>query len=103
MRPNDFTTIIDRKRYDTASATLLSGDDYWDGHNFERSGRNTFLYRTPKGSYFFYSMSQWQGEDYETIEPCTRDEAIEFYENCRDDDQCVKYADAFPGVVVVDA
>ncbi len=100
--PVNFETIIDRKRYSTASATLLAGDDYWDGHNFERSGRNCFLYRTPKGNYFFVNLSQWQGEA-DTIEPCTRDEAIEFFENCRPDDQRESFADAFPGVEVLDA
>ena len=39
--------IIDRKQYDTETATKLADDRYWDGNNWERSGRNEFLYRTP--------------------------------------------------------
>ena len=44
--PSKFVRIIDRKRYDVSKATLLAHDTYWDGHNHERQGRNTFLYRT---------------------------------------------------------
>lgn len=101
--PVKLSRIVDRKKYAVSTATLLCGDDYWDGHNFERHGRNCFLYRTPNNNYFFVNMSQWQGEDYQVIEPCTRDEAIEFYDSCRDDDQRVTFADAFPGVEVLDA
>lgn len=36
--PDKFTRIIDRKRYSVETATLLAGDDYWDGHNYERHG-----------------------------------------------------------------
>ena len=45
--PSKFVHIIDRKRYDVSKATLLADNNYWDGHNHERQGRNTFLYRTP--------------------------------------------------------
>jgi len=45
-----------------STATLLAGDDWWDGHNWERQGRNTCLYRTPRGAYFTVTFSQWQGE-----------------------------------------
>lgn len=102
MKPQHMTRVINQKRYDTSKATLLCGDDYWDGHNFERQGRNTFLYRTQSGNYFFQNLTQWQGES-DTIEPCTRDEAIEFFESCRESDQRVKFEEAFPGVEVKDA
>ncbi len=39
--PADFTRIVDRSRYSTATATLVASDAYWDGNNFERRGRNT--------------------------------------------------------------
>ena len=39
MKPIEMTAIIDGKRYGTLGATLIAGNDYWDGHNFERSGR----------------------------------------------------------------
>jgi len=99
--PTDFVQIIDRKRYSTETATLLAGDDYWDGHNFERSGRNTFLYRTPKGAYFVVGLSQWQGER-DTLEVITQDEAIELFEGSLTENR-VYYQEAFPGVEVVDA
>ena len=43
--------IIDGKRYDTETATLVTSDYYWDGSNHDRHGRNTFLYKTSKGNF----------------------------------------------------
>ena len=41
--------IINGLRYDTETAALVASDRWWDGHNFERNGRNTYLYRTKAG------------------------------------------------------
>ncbi len=98
--PKDLTEVINRKRYSTKTAELLAGDDYWDGRNFERNGRNTFLYRTPGGAYFSVVVSQWQGED-TTLTPLTLDEAVELFENLRE--KRVDFEDAFPGLEVKDA
>lgn len=66
--------IIDGVRYDTEKATLVASDRYWDGHNLERRGRNTYLYKSPKGRWFALHTTQWQGErDY--IEPLDEDAA----------------------------
>lgn len=99
--PTDMTRIIDRRRYSTATATLLAGDDFWDGHNFERRGRNDFLYRTPGGRYFVVGLTQWQGEQ-DTLRPIDLDEAIELYEGPLTEHR-VEYAEAFPDVEVIDA
>jgi len=99
--PMSFTRIINRKRYSTKTATLLAGDDYWDGHNFERHGRNTFLYRTPRGAYFTVSLTQWQGEQ-DTLTPISEGEAIELFEGPLSN-RGVSYEEAFPGVVIEDA
>lgn len=99
--PNSMSAIIDRKKYSVKTAELLAGNDYWDGHNFERSGRNEFLYRTPNGAYFTVNLTQWQGER-DTLLPVTQDEAIELFEGDLTEHR-VKYAEAFPNVVVVDA
>lgn len=101
MKPQEFTEIIDRKRYSTATATLIAHDAYWDGHNFERSGRNQFLYRTPKGSYFVVRQTCWQGER-DTLTPIDQDEAIRLYEGPLTEHE-ENYTDAFPGVTVQDA
>jgi hypothetical protein len=98
--PKDMTAIIDRKRYSTTTATLLAGDDYWDGRNYERSGRNTFLYRTPRGNYFAVYLSRWQGEA-DSIEPLSQDEAISLFEGMRE--QRVAFEEAFPDVKVEEA
>ncbi len=99
--PENFTRIVDRKRYSTKTATLIASDEYWDGHNFERSGRNTFLYCTPNGAYFTVALSQWQGEQ-DSLEPITQEEAIALYEG-RLSEHEVSYAEAFPGVKVENA
>lgn len=101
MHPSKMSRIIDRKKYDTETATLIASDEYWDGSNFERSGRNCFLYRTPKGNYFTVNLTQWQGER-ATLEPITQEEAIRLYENELTDYE-VTYSEAFPGVTVEDA
>lgn len=99
--PENFSQIIDKKRYSTKTATLLAGDDYWDGHNYERSGRQRFLYRTPKGAYFVVTLSQWKGEQ-DALTPINQDKAIDLYESSLTE-HCVDYEDAFPGVTVEDA
>ena len=99
--PENMTRIIDRKRYSTKTAELLAGNDFWDGHNFERHGRQMFLYKTPNGSYFTVSLSCWQGER-DTLDPVSQDEAIELFEGALTEHR-VDYSEAFPGVEVVDA
>lgn len=99
--PKDMTRIVDRRRYSTATAELLAGDDFWDGHNFERHGRNTFLYRTPNGRYFVVTLTQWQGE-LDSLEPVDLDEAIRLFEDDLPEHREL-YADAFPSVTVEDA
>lgn len=99
--PTNMTRIVDRRRYSTATADLLAGDDYWDGHNWERHGRNAFLYRTPGGRYFVVTLTQWQGE-LDTLSPVDLDEAIRLYED-ELPEHYVEYSDAFPDVTVEDA
>lgn len=99
--PEKFTRIVGRKKYSVETATLIAGDDYWDGHNFERSGRNKFLYSTPNGAYFTVTLSQWQGEG-SSLDPVTLEEAIALYEGSLSEHE-VSYAEAFPGVEVQDA
>lgn len=99
--PEDMVKIVDQKRYSTKTATLIASDAYWDGHNFERRGRNTFLYKTPNGAFFKVMLTQWQGER-DTLDPIDQTEAIELYEGPLTEHE-VSYEEAFPGVKVVDA
>jgi len=95
--------IIDGKRYSTETATLLASDAYWDGHNHERRGRNTFLYRTPRGRYFALHRTMWQGES-DSIEPLDEAEALGLYESMAAHDMAeVSIEEAFPGVTIEDA
>jgi hypothetical protein len=84
--------IIDGKRYDTDKAELVASDRYWDGSNWERSGRNTMLYKTAKGAFFLHRTTQWQGER-ESIEALTGEEAREYYERLPELE--LDYAEAF--------
>jgi hypothetical protein len=84
-----------------ATATLIAHDAYWDGHNFERHGRNTFLYRTQRGAFFTVTLTQWQGEQ-DSLEPVPLDEAIRLYEGPLSEHE-VNYSTAFPDVTVEDA
>jgi len=84
--------IIDGKLYDTEKANLVASDRYWDGSNFERNGRNTYLYKTVKGNFFAYHTTLWQGER-NTIEPLTVEQAKDLYEDLPE--QKMEYAEAF--------
>jgi hypothetical protein len=84
--------VIDRKMYDTEKATLVASDRFWDGSNFERHGRNTYLYKTPKGNFFAYHTTQWQGER-NSIEALTIDQAKDLYEQLPEHD--LDFEDAF--------
>jgi len=89
--------VVNGQRYSVASATLIASDEYWDGHNFERHGRNMFLYKTRGGAFFRVELSQWEGER-NTLTPISRDEAIELYENSLPE-HMVEYEAAFDAVV----
>lgn len=78
--------IINRKVYDTKTATLIASDRYWDGSNFERGGRNTYLYKTAKGNFFAHHTTQWQGER-DTIEALTVDQAKDLFEELPEHDE----------------
>lgn len=84
--------VIDGKVYDTETATIIASDRYWDGSNWERHGRNTYLYKTQKGNFFAYHTTQWQGE-MNSIEALTVDEAKTLYERLPEAD--VDYEEAF--------
>jgi hypothetical protein len=101
MNPRDMKQIIDGKRYNTKTATLLAGNDYWDGHNFERSGRQTFLFRTANGAYFAQHLTQWQGER-DRLEPLGLTDARALYEGQLTEHR-VEWEEAFPGCVLEEA
>ena len=100
VEPKDLTEVISGKRYRTTIAAVLASDTSWDGRSNERLGRNTFLFRTPKGSYFMLLQSTWPREK-DVLSPLARDEALRVYEELP-----VKATDieeAFPGIEIEDA
>jgi len=78
--------IINRKVYDTKTATLIASNRFWDGRNFERNGRNTYLYKTMRGNFFARHTTQWQGER-DTLEAMTPEEAKDLYEQLPEHEQ----------------
>ncbi|GAB6276041.1 MAG: hypothetical protein SAMD01599839_05810 [Rectinema sp.] len=100
MSPYDKEEVIEGRRYSTKTATLLAGNDYWDGHNWERSGTNQFLYRTPRGRYFTFNLTQWEGQR-DTFEPCDEEAARGIYEGLSE--KRVSYEEAFPHFKVEEA
>lgn len=98
MRPSEkMEAIVNKVRYRVSDSTLLAHDEYWDGHNLERHGRNMFLYRTPRGRYFTVRLTMWQGER-DRIEPLSEDDAYQLYEELPEKE--VEVEVAFPDVVV---
>jgi len=100
MEPGKMKAVIGGVRYDTEKAQIIAHDCYWDGHNMERNGRNTYLYKTPNGRYFAVHLTLWQGER-DRIEPLTKDEAIYLYERLPEKE--VEFEEAFPGEPVEEA
>jgi hypothetical protein len=88
------------KRYDTSKATCIADNEYWDGSNFERHGRNTHLYRTNNGAYFAVHSTQWQGEQ-NTLEVLSEEEARALYESLSEHN--VEWEQAFPGTQIEEA
>ena len=93
-------SIIGRKVYDTDTAEIVASNRYWDGHNWERSGRNTYLYRTPNGAYFTHHTTLWQGER-DSIQAMSQEEAIDLYERLPEHE--MDFELAFPGVALEEA
>jgi len=99
MKPQRMTEVIAGKRYNTNTGLLIAGDDYWDGHDWERRGRNIFLYKTKNGNYFSVAVTKWQGER-DLIHPITQEEAISLWESLPN--RRVEFEEAFSGVTVED-
>ena len=71
--------IINGKKYNTETANVVASDRYWDGHNFERQGRNKYLYKTPIGNFFVLHETCWEGER-DSIKAIDLVEAMRIYE-----------------------
>lgn len=101
MHPREsWSAVIGGRRYRVSTATLIASDEYWDGHNWERRGTNTFLYRTPKGGYFTAFLTMWEGAR-DSLEPISEAEARNLWD-ALPEKHC-SFETAFPDVEVVDA
>jgi hypothetical protein len=84
--------IVNGIRYDTEKATRIADDRFWDGHNFERYGRNKYLYKSKNGRFFELFETCHQGE-VDHIMPLSIEEAKILYEELRE--HYVEWEDAF--------
>jgi hypothetical protein len=100
MQPVNMTWIVAGKRYRTDRATLIAHDAYWNGHSYEQGGRNTFLFRTPRGNFFAQYQTLLQGET-NKITPLDANQAIALYQSLHKKE--VPFRVAFPLVKAEDA
>lgn len=100
MQPQSMTRVVGSKRYCTDTATLLAHDEYWNGHAYEQNGRNTFLFRTPNGSFFAQHQTLLPVITGEIV-PLDKEEAMSLYHSLYRKE--VPFAIAFPCVRVKDA
>ncbi len=99
LSPQGMSAVIGGRRYTVNTSTEVASDVYWDGHNFTRDGRNTWLFRTRGGAFFRATRTMWQGER-DSIRALTEDEARELYEMLPE--HSLSYEEAF-GIVVEEA
>lgn len=100
MKLQNLVKVINGKKYETAKAIVIAHNCYWDGHNFERNGRNIWLLKTPNGNYFLQHQSLWQGE-HDYIEPISLEEAVQWYETMPVAE--MEFEEAFPDVIIEEA
>jgi hypothetical protein len=84
--------VINGRRYSTDSAIEVASDYYWDGHNYSKHGRNTYLLKSKLGNFFLYKTSQCMSE-LDSITPLTRERAMQMYEELPESK--LSYKDAF--------
>lgn len=99
--PENFTSIVDHVEYSTKTATLIAHDAYLPGGSSERSGKNTFLYRTPHGAYFVVDVTIWPNEK-DALTPVNSAEAIRLYRESLTE-HIVDFKQAFPGEPIQNA
>lgn len=99
MQPRNMNWVVAGKRYRTDKATLVAHDAYWNNRNWEQNGRNTFLFRTPRGNFFAQYQTLVTGES-DTIKPLDVSEAIHLYQSLHKKE--VPLVIVFPSVVVVE-
>jgi hypothetical protein len=100
MQPENMIWVVAGKRYRTDKATLIAHDEYWNGYNCEQGGRNTFLFRTPKGNFFAQYQTLLQGE-VNKITPLDTTEAIALYQSLHKKE--VPFRVVFPSIKAEDA
>lgn len=91
--------VINRRRYDTETATLIADDDV-DGRDRFSGGRASSLYRTDSGAYFVHCQTIWEGES-DSIHPIPVEEAEVMFEGLPH--QVLSFEEAFPDIEVGDA
>lgn len=76
--------IINGKLYSTDTAERIADDYYSDGHNQYNAGHAESLWVTPRGRFFRFSETCWQGET-DSIETLNEVEAKDVFESLAGD------------------
>lgn len=84
QKDNLMKKVINGKLYNTDTATILSRQ--------KSTGRESYLYRTPRGAFFRHTETIWEGER-DSIIPLTAEEAKELFELF--DDPRMSWEEAF--------
>jgi hypothetical protein len=100
MEPENMTWVVGGKQYRTNKATLVAHDEYWNGYSCEQGGRNTFLFRTPKGDFFAQHQTLLPSE-INKIVPLERNEAMSLYQSLHVKE--VPFRVVFPDLKIEDA
>ena len=100
MKPTRMQRIIKGRRYRTDAAALIAHDAFHDGRNYERNGRNTFLFRTQRGNYFAQHQTRREGEQ-DHLEALQPEDALTLFDSLLV--KTVPLETAFPGVEIIDA
>ena len=102
MRPEPYEGIVvldGRPRaFSTRGAVLLADDAVFDGANWERGGRNRFLYRAAGGGFALVTQSRRAGEPPIVAEALSLEGAITVYQSLPA--HRVDLPEAFPGLSV---
>lgn len=97
----DMIRVVEGIRYDTEKSYLLAHDQAWNGTGHDRTGRNTFLFRSLQAGLFFQVLiTAWEWERDKLI-PLTRDQALRLYEALPVKE--MSFEEAFPEVQLVEA
>ncbi len=93
--------VINGRRYNTKTATVIASNEFWGDSNHERGGTNRHLYKTRNGNFFEVlstcledARKYYHPRIHYTLEPLTLAQARVRYQELRKKE--VPFEEAFP-------